>query len=216
MIDWRSDVDRDYPKLTEQHHVFLRHIAIAPDQVMDASGLTRSEWQDELRARNRTLALVDKPCKRGHRLRLRVLSGHCVECSPQSISYVKRHHEEAYVYILVSARLKLLKIGSALKTTNRAEGLNRDGYAGTDDWRFCYRRKFRAAGEVEAKVHSILQSYRQKRPYKRLGHGTITEANELFSCDYELAKAAIEEFYEQALDAGLELNRPKLGTSQNT
>ena len=128
------------PQLTnDQLQVMARH-KIPARAVIDARGMRPSQWKSELKNHNGAVALVDKTCNRGHLSRLRLSSGHCIECSPQGVAHWKRHQSPAFVYIAVSAKLKLIKIGIAKTASERAESLIKDGYGGADDWLLTYRR----------------------------------------------------------------------------
>jgi hypothetical protein len=121
-------------QLTDEQLRSLARHKIPVGAVLDARGMQTAVWKNELKRHNKALALVDSSCRRGHAARLRLSSGHCVDCSPQGAAHWKRHQEPAFVYIAVSARLKLIKIGIAKTASERAESLIRDGYGGSDDW----------------------------------------------------------------------------------
>jgi hypothetical protein len=186
-------------QLTEDHRAFLRHHKIPEDAVFVAAGLKRSKWQAELERQNKAVALVDDPCRKNHSLRLRLSSGHCMECSPLGIASWKRHQEPAFVYIAASPALRRLKIGLSKVPGDRADSLNRDGYGGATDWVIIYRRKFNRGGQIEAQAQSFLTDHRLPRTYTRLGHGTTVNADELFACSYATARDAIERSEEHAL-----------------
>lgn len=179
-------------QLTEEHRAFLRHHRIPEDAVLFAAGLKRSKWQAELEQQNKAVALVDTLCRKEHPLRLRLSSGHCMQCSPLGIASWKRHQEPAFVYIAASPTLRCLKIGFSKVPSDRADSLNRDGYGGATDWVIIYRRKFNRAGQIEAEAQSSLREHRSPRTYTRLGHGTIVNADELFACEYATARDAAE------------------------
>ena len=186
-------------QLTEQHRTFLRRHDIPDDAVLVALALKRSDWQTLLRVQNKAVALVASPCRRNHGLRLRLSSGHCMECSPLGIASWKRHQQPAFVYVAASRALNCHKIGLSKAPIDRADTLVRDGYGGATDWIMLYRRKFERAGQVEAQAQSTLRQHRLSRSYTRLGHGTNVDTAELFSCDYATARDAIEVFSQQAL-----------------
>jgi hypothetical protein len=186
--------------LTSDHLEFLRRHEIALTDVLDARGIpSRSDWQAELKRTGAAVALVSTPCGKGHALRLRLSSGHCMECSPQGIAHWKRRQEDAFLYIAVSIQLRLVKLGLAKAPRERVEGLNRDGYAGASDWFVIYRRKFKQAGRIEAQAHSTLSAYAAPREYIRKGHGITVRADEIFDCDYERVRDVLESFGECAL-----------------
>jgi hypothetical protein len=116
-------------ELTDEQH------EIPADAVLDARGMKKAEWLQQLKPQNRAVALMSySPCKKaGHVFRLS--SGHCMECSPQGVAHWKKHQVDGCVYIATSRSLGLHKIGTARRTSDRADGLNSDGYAGATDWK---------------------------------------------------------------------------------
>ena len=190
--------------LTVSQIEYLRQIEVAPSAVLDARGMRRATYQSELKRQSKSLALVANACNKGHEARLRLSSGHCAQCSPIGLSKVKSRHKPGVVYIAFSKRLGVLKVGSASSSLDRADGLNRDGYAGATDWSLLYRRKFAEAGVVEDRAHTALLPWKVRREYKRLGHGTTVNATEVFSCAYEQARDVLESCEDFALDPAIE------------
>jgi len=185
--------------LTDDQLRSLARHKLPTNSVLDARSMRTSDWKIELKRQNKSLALVDRACARGHAARLRLSSGHCVECSPQGVAHWKRHQKPGFVYVAVSRKLGLIKIGIAQTASERADGLIRDEYGGSDDWQLIYRRKFDKAGWVEAKAQTSLAQYGSPRTYTRKGHGTSVTARELFSCDHSKAVGSIEALSEHAL-----------------
>lgn len=161
--------------------------------------MTRATYQRELSQQNKAVALVKDQCGKNHTVRLRLKSGHCMECSPQGIAHWKRRQEPGHVYIAKSARLNRLKIGTTKAIESRNDSLFRDGYAGVADWIFLYHRKFEKAGTVEDRAQTALDHFKTPITYTRKGHGTEGIASEIFDCDYTTAREAIERFADSAL-----------------
>lgn len=186
--------------LTPDHLRFLRRHEIAPTDVLDARCIAkRSDWQAELKRKGAAVALVATACGKGHALRLRLSSGHCMECSPQGIASWKRHQQDAFLYIAVSTTLGLVKLGLAEAPSDRVDGLNRDGYAGASDWVMLYRQKFKQAGRIETRAHAELSAYAVSRTYMRKGHGTSVQAGELFNCEHGRIIDVLKTFADHAL-----------------
>ena len=187
--------------LDSEQRALLRHHKILEADVLDAARMTTSQYKVALKEQGKAVALVETPCRKGHMTRLRLSSGHCIECSPQGIAHWRRHQRPGFVYIAYSRQGGLLKIGTSGVASERLDGANRDGYGGFSDWKILYRRKFDRAGFVESQVHSILNDYASPRAYTRLQRADEPSvlARELFSCDYAVAKAAVEQFGEIAL-----------------
>ena len=192
--------------LDDEQIRILRHYKIPESAVLDARSMKRSEYQEELKKQGKAVALVDRDCNRGHQSRLRLISGHCIECSPQGVAHWKRHQEPAFVYIAYSRTNKLVKIGISKAATERLDGINRDGYGGATDWKILYRRKFDRAGYVESQVDNALAPYASPKLYVRLQRdGEIqTLAKEMFDCDYHTAREVVESFSSLALGQAYE------------
>jgi hypothetical protein len=179
--------------LTPEHLEYLRQIEVPPSAVLDARRMQRSEYQSELKRHEKGLAYVAKPCSKGHTLRLRLTSGHCAQCSSVGISIWKARHKPGVVYIAFSKSLNAYKVGTAQSSIDRADSLNRDGYAGVRDWVLLYRRKFSEAGMVESRAHTVLGKWKLEITYIRLAHGTTVKSKEVFACTYDDARGAVEQ-----------------------
>lgn len=190
--------------LTPNQIEYLRRIEVSPSAVLDARGMRRAAYQSELKRQGKSLALVADPCNKGHDLRLRLSSGHCAQCYPIGLSKVKTRHKPGVVYIAFSKLLGVFKVGSAISSIERADGLSRDGYAGATDWVLVYRRKFAEAGVVEDRAHAALLPWKVLLEYTRRGHGTVVKASEVFSCTYHQARDAVESCEGLALDRAIE------------
>jgi hypothetical protein len=179
--------------LTTEHFEYLRQIEVPPSAVMDARHMKRAAYQAELKRQEKGLAYVTEPCGKGHSLRLRLVSGHCAQCSSVGLSIWKTRHKPGVVYIAFSRSLGAYKVGSAQSASDRADGLNRDGYAGATDWRVPYRRRFSKAGLVESRAQTALAAWKAEKTYTRRGHGTTVKASEVFECSYDVVRAAVEQ-----------------------
>ena len=201
----QAEVVTDF--LTPEHLSYLQHIEVPASAVLDARNMQRALYRAELKRQSKALAYVSDACGKGHQLRLRLGSGHCVQCSVVGLSIWKSRHKPGVVYIAFSRKLGVYKVGSAQSSVDRADGLNRDGYAGTRDWVLVYRREFSSAGLVEAQAHETLSRWKMEMPYTRLGHGTTVRAKEIFSCTYDDARAAVEQSADLARSAPTEFRR---------
>jgi hypothetical protein len=168
--------------------VFLGEHGISADQVLDARGMTKSEYYKECKDQDKLLAFTPQSaCKKaGHTLRNR--HGQCVQCRPESLSRLQEYNKEAWVYILWSESLQLFKIGKTNDIGNRRRQTN-EGYGGAKDWMTVYSRRFKKAGDVETRARQYLKTF-EKRPY--MHRDKIVMAQELFQCTYDEARAAVE------------------------
>jgi hypothetical protein len=105
---------------------------------------------------------------------------------------------DAFVYIAASRELHLIKIGWT-KGSQRGKSLNKDGYGGATDWLLLYEREFKRSGWVEISAHKLLNHFRVREDYVRLGHGYKVKAKEIFCCSYADAFEAVERTSEQPL-----------------
>jgi len=193
----------------EQAQVLAQH-GIRAEQVLDARGMARKLWQAECKRQSKAWAFTpDSPCQKGRHV-LRDSSGHCVQCNPKGVSYSKRHHEDAWVYIAWSESECLHKIGSAKDIGERRRTLN-EGYGDAKDWMFVYKRTFKNGGRVESAAKGSLDPFAVERSYNHRGKTVFTR--ELFDCDYGTARNAVEALAADAVgpadDAGRILTRWK-------
>jgi hypothetical protein len=180
--------------LSEDQLKYLKHHKILPEAVLDATRMTTGKYKSELARQKGTkaIAVVKNTCGKGHAMRFRLSSGHCMECSPQGIAHWKRRQLRGFVYIASSKRLDRIKIGFTQDPSGRDDTLYRDAYGGADDWVLEYHRYFDKAGTVEDFTHSSLAMFSTPIPYIRRGHQKQATAKEIFNCDCERARAAIE------------------------
>jgi hypothetical protein len=191
-------------ELTDEQKRALRQHEIPADAILDAQGMERVEWLQQLKRQNKAVAFTPhSPCTKGGHV-FRLSSGHCMECSPQGVAHWKKYQVDGCVYIATSRSLGLHKIGTAKRTSDRADGLNRDGYAGATDWRISYRREFKRAGRIESQAQTALRLFAVKRTYTRRQHGTTITAKELFYCEYDKVRDAIEQFSTDAIGISFE------------
>lgn len=159
-------------------------------RVFDAEGLPSAWWKEIMSSQRLWVAYGTTPCRAaGHRLRTR--KGHCVQCNPAALAFLRRHDLEGTVYVAYSRKLRLVKVGCAECIAQREASLNADGYAGTSDWEIRYHAESDRAGKLEAKVHDILREHRYGVQYFRLQTESYVWANELFRCRLAKAKDAL-------------------------
>lgn len=167
---------------------FLREHNIQPSAVFDATGLSRSDWREGMKLEGKLLATGVPGCKRGHRS-LRSHSGHCVQCAPKTLSYVRKYYERGYVYISGSAKLGLLKVGCSQDPDERHRTLNAVAYGGAWDWTELARTDCNRIGEIEFRLSWRLGVFSTMRTYTQEGRPKI--ARELYTCSYDTARDAL-------------------------
>lgn len=74
----------------------------------------------------------------------------------------------------------MVKVGNAIWPERRVGALNSRRYGGITDWVMLYRVKFEQAGKIEFGAHGRLFGYRRG-------------VKEIFQCNYELARKALNE-----------------------
>ena len=148
-------------KLTEDQRRFLEEQGVPLSRVFDATGLAQSEYRVIMRALGMQVAYGVAPCgAAGHRLR--TSSGHCVQCGPHNLAFLRRYSEPGEVYVAHSHSASLTKVGTALDSESRVRRLNELGYGDVHDWELCASRYCANAGRVEFHVHRALSDYRVK------------------------------------------------------
>lgn len=133
------------------------------------------------------VAIGVTPCtKEGHGVRNR--HGKCVQCQPACLSYGKRYHQTASVYIAYSENAKLIKIGISSDIVDRFEQLNIHQYGGFKDWKVIYSVNCESAGSVENEVHNLLNEFHINGEYGKRNES----CNELFKCKPQVAIKALK------------------------
>jgi hypothetical protein len=172
---------------SEQLSFFARH-KIPLSQVFDARGMGRSHYQELMKNQEKYFAFGTEPCKNGsHTLRSR--SGHCVECDTARITFMMRAVKQADVYIAASRSKKFIKIGSSTELARRIDYLSKESYGGADDWICVAKVHCAKAGSVEFEAQKKLREFRTGATYHHSGR--LTDAYEIFSCDYRFARTAL-------------------------
>lgn len=133
-------------------------------------------------------------CKNGHTFRDR--NGHCIVCNTANITFQLRKHASGYVYIAGSLRFRLMKIGITNNIKSREISLNKDSYAGTDDWQLLYSfYSTRDTGLIENEVISRLSTYRPAYPFSYFKSGK-KYSNEVFFCGFKKIISTLNEVIE--------------------
>ena len=149
---------------------------------LNATGLTRREYQAVLSREGKLFAYGVAPCKDGHSLRT---AGGCPQCNTQYLSYVRHNVSPGYVYVARSNITRLVKVGLSADFGNRLYIANLEGYADIWDWvvkDYCYVKEM---GRVETRIKLALAAFSANRTWVR--NGNITKSKEVFSCTLKLA-----------------------------
>jgi hypothetical protein len=173
---------------TAEHSRFLKSHGFNDPRswALNATGLTRREYQAALSRDGKLFAYGLPPCKNGHTLRT---TGGCPQCNTQYLSYVRHNVTPGYVYIARSNSTRLVKVGLSADFNNRLYIANLEGYADIWDWIVRDCRYVQEMGRVEAGVKRALASYGVNRVWIR--NGKFTTAKEVFSCTLKLAREAL-------------------------
>ena len=175
--------------LTFEQRAFLLHHDVPLDRVMDASGLPRKVYQALMSQEGLLVAYGVSACREmGHTMRTR--KGHCVQCNPAALAFLKRWNESGYVYIAISEESGLCKVGTAKDVAARIRMLNQIGYGYTSDWAGRWQAEVSNAGQIEAAVQRRLVGYRETGGYISEAQGS--RCMELFNCGDDIALAALE------------------------
>jgi hypothetical protein len=173
--------------LTEEELQFLRRHGYGPEDVYDAREWKQSYWMKQIEVEGKWIALGTRCKNGGHRLRSR--RGHCVQCDPKKLAFVKRYSARQYVYIAESRSSGLVKIGTCSNCWQREGQLRAERYGGIDDWDFVFSQTTTNAGRVEALAHRLLSQHAVSRRYVK--DGVPQTAIELLKCPTEVAKEAL-------------------------
>ncbi len=175
-------------RLTQAQIDFVTHHRISKDELFDATGMTREQYQAAMARSNSIIAYGVSPCESGHTLRTR--AGHCAQCDPARIAFVRRHNSPGLVYIAGSIKGMRIKIGFTKSKDVRTESLRRTSYGGFDDWVILCTAKCQEGGQIELEVGKLLTKYSVAGSYKH--DGRTQETYELFTCSYQTAVTAMK------------------------
>ena len=181
--------DTNMTILTLEQRLFLEQQKIPMSRVFNASGMSKSRYQQEMGELGMAIAYGVSPCRdAGHTLRTR--PGHCAQCNTARIAFVMRWDDQAEIYVAFSARMELTKIGVATNHQNRVETLNSHGYGGANDWSMVFHCQTSNAGKLEFMAHQSLNQHRVTRSYFRTG--STINCQELFDCTAAVAVEAVK------------------------
>lgn len=167
-------------ELTEEERDFLDHHRVEEYQIFDASGMRQKDYREEMRELRRFVAYGVSACREyGHRLRSR--AGHCVQCKPDSLSYLRRMEAGAFVYVATSKESDLVKVGSSANPEQRINTLRRESYGGVGDWVMIEKVFCSSAGRAEFEAHELLAAF-SVTGLTYFKDWTRTSSREVFSC----------------------------------
>ncbi len=166
-------------RLTAAQIKFLDSIDVPIFKTFNASSYSTDGYKRIMSVSDLWVAYGVTPCiAEGHTLRTR--AGHCVQCDPKKIVFLKRHSESQYVYLAYSKKTKFIKIGVASDLMMRELSLNKQSYGGINDWKVISSAFVYNSGAVEAEIHRLLKDY-QTTSYT-FKDGAYSSSRELFSC----------------------------------
>jgi hypothetical protein len=172
-------------RLTVKQRQFVERHGLDPDlHALDATGMTRAQFREELSRERRLIVYGVSPCPRGHTLRT---AGGCPQCDTSYIAYAQRSRLPGYVYIAKSGGLT--KVGFSQDAPNRVYIANVEGYAGEQNWRIRALVYSPNAGQIELAAHRALSRYGAAQAWKR--NGATIYSKEVFRCSFTVARGAL-------------------------
>lgn len=175
-------------ELTNEQKEFLKHHNISLDKVYNANGKSPNEYRVQMKNLGKQFAYNVAPCQNsGHTLRDR--SGHCIQCNPASIAFMKRNDSAGFLYIAATIKGKVLKIGFTKELSNRDASLNRTKYAGFNDWIILFAIESQVAGQVENQIKNIMEPYKEEFDYNH--DGNHHDSGETYTCSYSKIKKSL-------------------------
>jgi hypothetical protein len=172
------------PALTTVQKRFLDSIDVPEVKTFNASSYSTAEYKAIMSVSDLWVAYGVTPCKaQGHTLRTR--AGHCIQCDPKKIAFLKRHSESQYVYLAHSKKTKLIKIGVTSDLYMRESTLNKQSYGGVNDWKIISSAFVYNSGVAESQIHRLLVDY--KKSSHTFKDGAYSATRELFSCPQKTA-----------------------------
>jgi hypothetical protein len=151
---------------TPHEIAFLQAQRIPESLVFHSGGLPKRLYKPIMKELEAILVTGATPCAAaGHTIRTR--AGHCAQCDTSRIAFQARHSSPGFVYVAVSKRLGLHKVGSCLNVVKRLTALNGCSYGGANDWQVIDQIYSSNAGRTEFDIHALLDPYRSPVRYRR-------------------------------------------------
>jgi hypothetical protein len=189
-------------QLTIEQLNFLKSHDIDLNQIFNAKGWKTAAYKDLMSKRKLLVAFNVTPCLYGHTLRLR--SGHCAQCNPASIGFLKRYDSSGYMYIAESKHQELMKVGFAKNYSKREKSLRSTYYGNISDWKIICVFYSKSAGNIESNLKSKLKDFSVIKSY--VHDDKILETSELYKCDLDTIVITIKKV---SLEKGFEIKRIK-------
>jgi hypothetical protein len=174
--------------LNDDQRTFVERYKLPLSSMFDASGMGKKEYHDLMKSLDKLYAVGVTPCKAANHT-MRTRNGHCLQCKPETITYLNRYYNNSTVYVAVSVNSRRIKVGYTKNIKERSSAINNTRYAGSDDWQMVYYVNCKHAGKIEAAIQSKLHDYYAPSEYK-LGGRSIA-CYEVFNCGYRKAKEVI-------------------------
>lgn len=177
-------------KISKSQRAFLERMDIPLVKLFDATGMRTDAYKEEMSALGMLVAIGVSPCaKEGHTMRTR--KGHCAECRPEGLAYLRRYDAPGEVYVAKSSQLKIVKVGSATNAIERLGNLNSYRYGGASDWKVEFFEVSQTAGRVEFAAHRLLSPHMVAGTYFKDGRNI--ECREIFNCSVAVAIKAVRQ-----------------------
>lgn len=175
-------------QLSSDQLLFLKKHNIDLNDVFNAKGLAKKDYQFEMSRTGQYIAFNTTPCKEaGHTLRTK--SGHCCQCKTSTIAYQKRNQSAGICYVAGSLTGELIKIGYSKAVEVRSKSLNSNRYAGFKHWEILFAVRSNEAGKIENKSNLLLLKYLNSLQYNHDGY--FHDSHETFKCPYSKAKETL-------------------------
>jgi hypothetical protein len=176
--------------LTPDEIATLHSLGIHPSNVPDVRHSPDRVWKAAVRERDpKPEVVLGATCRGGHRLRTR--AGHCVICKPAALGFVRRSEAGGTVYIAVSRKQNLVKVGYATDLERRHKQFQKSKYAGADDWVLRWKYESAHAGRLELLAKRYLNGHKVEGLFYEHHTDGLQTADEVFSCEPEDAKEAL-------------------------
>jgi hypothetical protein len=176
--------------LTPGEIATLHDLGIHPSNVPDVRHSPDKVWKAAVRELEpKPHVVLGATCRNGHRLRTR--AGHCIVCSPAALGFVRRSEAGGTVYIAISKKQDLVKIGYATDLKRRHRQFQKSKYAGADDWTLRWKYESPQAGRLELLAKRYLYGHRVEGLIYEHHTDGLQTADEVFSCEPEVAKEAL-------------------------
>jgi len=171
--------------LTKEEIRFLKSHGIEFSDIYDGRGL-RTGFSKIKAGEEGCDVILGNRCTSPSRHRLKSRGGHCIQCKPASLAFVKRENMEGHVYLASASKGKIIKVGFTNSIFGREVSLNKQSYGCKKDWEILCSVVVKNGGQLERSALALFSAHAKSFLYEKVDGSHFS--NETF--EYDEVKAA--------------------------